>query len=216
MYIMIICHWAILHLIYNLSFQTIAGRSDGVFWWFPALSEDQEKICRIHQNYLVALILLSQLFSSSFVFNLNFGFKREEHNIKNKYLYLLIIYWQDLFSHLLPSFSSSLTFQSSILSLTRAFKGAMYTTCKWTKYCQWCWFFFFFFFFYIWDMLKYFQNILFFSRIEKSFVNSIKKKFNELLVRHWNVFQCVVIKWSTNKSAFIELVINDNLPFNDL
>ena len=22
---------------------------------FPALSEDQEKICRIHQNYLVAL-----------------------------------------------------------------------------------------------------------------------------------------------------------------
>ena len=29
MYIMIICHWAILH--YNMSFQTIAGRSDGVF-----------------------------------------------------------------------------------------------------------------------------------------------------------------------------------------
>ena len=53
MYIIIICHWAILH--YNMSFQTIAGRSDGVFWWFPALSEDQEKICRIHQNYLVAL-----------------------------------------------------------------------------------------------------------------------------------------------------------------
>ena len=53
MYRMIICHWAILH--YNLSFKTIAGRSDGVFWWFPALSEDQEKICRIHQNYLVAL-----------------------------------------------------------------------------------------------------------------------------------------------------------------
>ena len=53
MYIMIICHWAILH--YNMSFKTIAGRSDGVFWWFPALSEDQEKNCRIHQNYLVAL-----------------------------------------------------------------------------------------------------------------------------------------------------------------
>ena len=35
MYIMIICHWAILH--YNMSFKTIA-RSDGVFWWFPALS----------------------------------------------------------------------------------------------------------------------------------------------------------------------------------
>ena len=41
MCIMIICHWAILH--YNMSFQTIiAGRSDGVFWWFPALSEDQD------------------------------------------------------------------------------------------------------------------------------------------------------------------------------
>ena len=38
---MIICHGATLH--YNMSFKTIAGRSDGVFWWFPALSEDQEK-----------------------------------------------------------------------------------------------------------------------------------------------------------------------------
>ena len=57
MYIMTICHWAILH--YNMSFQTIAGRSNRVFWWFHALSEDQEKIiCRIHQNYLVALIVL--------------------------------------------------------------------------------------------------------------------------------------------------------------
>ena len=36
---MIICHGAILH--YNMSFKTIAGRSDGVFWWFLALSEDQ-------------------------------------------------------------------------------------------------------------------------------------------------------------------------------
>ena len=50
---MIICHWAILH--YNMSFKTIAGRSGGVFWWFPALSIHQEKFCRIHQNYLVAL-----------------------------------------------------------------------------------------------------------------------------------------------------------------
>ena len=40
MYIMMICHWAILH--YNMSFKTIAGRSDGVFWWFPAVSEDQD------------------------------------------------------------------------------------------------------------------------------------------------------------------------------
>ena len=54
MYIMIICHCAILH--YHMSFKTIAWMSGGVFWWFPALSEDQEKICWIHQNYLVALI----------------------------------------------------------------------------------------------------------------------------------------------------------------
>ena len=42
-----------------MSFKTIAGRFDGVFYWFPALYEDQEKICRIHQNYLVALIVLN-------------------------------------------------------------------------------------------------------------------------------------------------------------
>ena len=42
-----------------MSFKTIAGRSDGVFWGFPALSEDQEKICWIHQNYLVALMYLA-------------------------------------------------------------------------------------------------------------------------------------------------------------
>ena len=40
MYIMIICHWAILH--YNMIFKPIAGRCDCVFWWFHALSEDQE------------------------------------------------------------------------------------------------------------------------------------------------------------------------------
>ena len=28
------------------------------FFWFPALSEDQEKICWIPQNYLVALIIV--------------------------------------------------------------------------------------------------------------------------------------------------------------
>ena len=33
----------------NMSFKTTAGRSDGVFCWFPALSEDQEKIGRILQ-----------------------------------------------------------------------------------------------------------------------------------------------------------------------
>ena len=54
MYIMIICHGLQIYCI-TLSFKTIAGRSDGVFWWFPALFEDQEKTCWIHQNYLVAL-----------------------------------------------------------------------------------------------------------------------------------------------------------------
>ena len=48
MYIMIICHWAILH--YNMSFKTIAGRSDCVFWWFSALSEDQDFFCWVHQK----------------------------------------------------------------------------------------------------------------------------------------------------------------------
>ena len=61
MYMMIICHWTILH--YNMPFQTIAGRSDGVFWWFPALSEDQEKKIRIHQYYLVALTY-SQMYTT--------------------------------------------------------------------------------------------------------------------------------------------------------
>ena len=64
MYIMIICHWAILH--YNMSFKTIAGRSDGVFWWFPALSEDQEeKNGWIHQNYLVALKVQHDTFANA-------------------------------------------------------------------------------------------------------------------------------------------------------
>ena len=40
MYIMIIWHWAI--LIYNMSFKSIVRKSGGVFWWFPALSEDQD------------------------------------------------------------------------------------------------------------------------------------------------------------------------------
>ena len=51
MYIMIISHWAILH--YNMPF-------DGVFWWFPALSEDQEEKLSNSQNYLVALKLVSK------------------------------------------------------------------------------------------------------------------------------------------------------------
>ena len=41
-FILIICHWAMLH--YNMPFKTIVGRSDSVFWWFPALSEDQENL----------------------------------------------------------------------------------------------------------------------------------------------------------------------------
>ena len=50
----------------NIAFKTIAGRSDGVFWWFPALSEDQQKKSWIHQNYLVALMCV--FFSSFFLY----------------------------------------------------------------------------------------------------------------------------------------------------
>ena len=60
-YIMIICHWAISH--YNMSFKTIVGRSDGVFWWFPVHSEDQEKNCCIYQNYLVALMIFGHKYA---------------------------------------------------------------------------------------------------------------------------------------------------------
>ena len=59
---MIICHCAILH--YNMSFKTIAWMSGGVFWWFPALFEDQNKICWIHQNYLVALICQNSFYNT--------------------------------------------------------------------------------------------------------------------------------------------------------
>ena len=51
---MIICHWAICITICHS--KHFAGRSDDVFWWIPALFEDQEKMCQIRQNYLVALI----------------------------------------------------------------------------------------------------------------------------------------------------------------
>ena len=33
----------------------ITGRFNGDFRWFAALSEDQEKVCVIHRNYIVAL-----------------------------------------------------------------------------------------------------------------------------------------------------------------
>ena len=49
---MIICHWA--YCITVCHSKQLQEGLMGVFWWFPALSEDQEKICRIHQNYLVA------------------------------------------------------------------------------------------------------------------------------------------------------------------
>ena len=69
MYTMIICHWAILH--YNMPFKTIAGRSDGVFWWFPGLSEDQEQNCWIHQNYLVALLMRLHFHLFSYMYELS-------------------------------------------------------------------------------------------------------------------------------------------------
>ena len=56
-YIGIFCYWVLLHLQY-MSFKTIAGGFNGAFWWFGVLSEDREKNCWIHQNYLVALTYL--------------------------------------------------------------------------------------------------------------------------------------------------------------
>ena len=55
-YIGIFCYWVLLH--YNISFKTIAGGFNGAFWWYGRLSEDQEKIEQIYQNYLVALTLI--------------------------------------------------------------------------------------------------------------------------------------------------------------
>ena len=40
-----------------MSFKTIAGGFNGAFWWYGPLSEDQEFLKQIYQNYLVALIL---------------------------------------------------------------------------------------------------------------------------------------------------------------
>ena len=39
-----------------MSFKTIAGRFNGAFRWYGALSEDQENFYQIYQNYLVVLI----------------------------------------------------------------------------------------------------------------------------------------------------------------
>ena len=64
-YIGIFCYWVLLH--YNMSFKTIAGGSNGAFWWYGPLSEDREKFKQIYQNYLVALnpfILTSNILSS--------------------------------------------------------------------------------------------------------------------------------------------------------
>ena len=58
-YIGIFCYWVLLH--YNLSFKTIAGGFNGAFWWYGPLSEDQEFLKQIYQNYLVALRLLEAL-----------------------------------------------------------------------------------------------------------------------------------------------------------
>ena len=92
MYILIICYWAILH--YTMSFKTIAGRSDGVFWWFSALSEDQEKICRIHPNYLVALIWPNHIKTNSII---SFLEKHDKHlvsyNCKIQGVYYFVLHW---------------------------------------------------------------------------------------------------------------------------
>ena len=38
-----------------MSFKTIAGGYNGVFWWYGPFSEDQEFLKQIYQNYPVAL-----------------------------------------------------------------------------------------------------------------------------------------------------------------
>ena len=55
-YIMIICHWAILH--YNMSFKTIAGRSDGCFLMISCTFwRSTKKIVEFTKTTLVALTL---------------------------------------------------------------------------------------------------------------------------------------------------------------
>ena len=62
MYIRIFCYWVLLHY---KSFKTIFGGFNGAFWWFGVLSEDRFFffVCRIHQNYLVALIAMNSYLS---------------------------------------------------------------------------------------------------------------------------------------------------------
>ena len=105
MYIMTICHWAILHC--NMSFQTIAGRSDGVFWWFSALSEDQEKISWIHQNYLVALMVWKT---------------------KHYYRALFPLFNQSLFHSLINLFLQKKT-RANLLNTFISFYSYMYSLC---------------------------------------------------------------------------------------
>ena len=40
-----------------MSLKTIAGGFNCDFWWYGPLSEDQDKIQQIYQNYLVALMM---------------------------------------------------------------------------------------------------------------------------------------------------------------
>ena len=48
-----------------MSFKTNFGGFNGAFWWFDVLFEDRDKNCRIHQNYLVALIVHTTLKNSA-------------------------------------------------------------------------------------------------------------------------------------------------------
>ena len=48
-----------------MSFKTVAGGFNGAFWWCGPLSEDQEILKQIYQNYLVA-------FNGKLDFNGNF------------------------------------------------------------------------------------------------------------------------------------------------
>ena len=66
-----------------MSFKTIAGGFNGAFWWYGPLSEDQEILKQIYQNYLVALkyllfspmkLLFVDLGSYIFKFHIHFFF----------------------------------------------------------------------------------------------------------------------------------------------
>ena len=134
MYIMIICHGAILH--YNMSFKTIAGRSDGVFWWFPALSEDQAK-----------KLLNSPKLSCGFERDLDAILWKEKKKCQYSQFPTKLMHWvytEVLFIHQLGEFPITFNFRW----LTSVTWDRLITWCKWdpciihlsfiySPFCKW-------------------------------------------------------------------------------